>query len=219
MSKEKSPDNDIFDPKEADPGAVNTTVVVDAPAAEVDMAALKAEMKLDILKLQADQLDVTYHPAIGIDKLQAKVAAAIIANTAPPEPVKVIEPVVESPIARNARLRKEAFRLVRVVVNNMNPIRTTVEGEYLTAGNSVVGSITKYVPFHVEAGFHIPHIIYEQLRDRMCQTFHTVKDRVTGVESSKTRLIHEFNIIILPPLTEEEMKELARRQAASHSID
>lgn len=210
MSTKK--DTNIFD-KDA------VEVSVEQPAPVIDMEALKAEMRLDMLKAQADELTIAYHPAIGADKLQAKIAATIIANAAPPEPVEEVKPFVESPAVIKARLRKDAMRLVRVIVNCMNPAKLAVEAEYLTAGNSVIGSVTRLVPFNLEEGTHIEHILYEQLRDRMCQTFRIVKDRATGVETSKTIMIKEFNIIMLPQLTHEELKELARRQAAGHNID
>ena len=53
---------------------------------------------------------------------------------------------------------------------------------------------------------------------RQCQVFTTVRDR-RGNASRKGKLIKEFSIEVLDPLTEDELKELAQRQAMSKSVE
>jgi hypothetical protein len=100
----------------------------------------------------------------------------------------------------------------------MNPAKKEWDGEIFTAGNSLVGSMTKYVPFNADDGWHVPRIIYQQLVQRQCQVFTTVRDS-RGNTSRKGKLIKEFAIEVLPMLTAEELKDLAQRQAMAKSID
>jgi hypothetical protein len=60
--------------------------------------------------------------------------------------------------------------------------------------------------------WHVPRIIFNQLRDRQCQIF-TTKKTVRGGTQREGKLIREFSVVELPPLTEKELKELGQRQA------
>lgn len=99
----------------------------------------------------------------------------------------------------------------------MNPAKNEWEGEIFTAGNSVVGSYSKFVPFNTDEGWHVPRIILNQIQQRQCQIFQTVKDS-RGNSTRKGKLIKEFAVEILDPLTPEELAELARRQAATRAV-
>jgi len=186
-------------------------------------AASAEEMELKLLKERADQMKLSYHPSIGVATLRAKIAAVLNNEVAPKEEVVPVEakakPMVESDLDKKARLRAESHKLVRVIVNCMNPSKQNWEGEFFTVANSVVGTVRKYVPFNLEAGFHIPHIIYEQLLERKCQVFYTSTDSRNRMKTRKGKLINEFNVVVLPQLTPEELKELALQQAANNSID
>jgi len=180
--------------------------------------------ELTTLKQRADTLGIPYHPSIGLEKLREKVAAAIegkpevddSANTDANVSPEVTEPVEETMEQRRARKRREATELIRVNVTCMNPAKKEWEGELFTAGNSLVGSHTKFVPFNTEDGWHIPRILYNQISQRQCQIFVTSKDsRGNSVRTGK--LIKEFGIEILPMLTQKELDELARRQAMSNN--
>lgn len=162
------------------------------------------------LKAKADLMGLSYHPSIGLDKLREKVNAALNDTAAPAE--EAPKAVEESPTEFRMRKRAEANELVRIRVACMNPAKKELEGEFFTAGNSVVGSFTKYVPFNTEDGWHVPRIIYNQIIDRMCQIFFTVtNDR--GDKIRKGKQIREFAVEVLPELTYEELTALAQRQA------
>jgi len=179
--------------------------------------------ELATLKARADMLGVTYHPAIGLEKLKTKVAAALsgeqeqAAAEAKPELAAAAE-VPETEGAKRLRLKRKANELVRIRVSCMNPAKAEWEGEIFTCGNSLVGSVKKFVPFNTEDGWHVPRIIYEQMRERQCQIFVAVRDS-RGNTSRKGKLIKEFAIEVLAPLTAEELHDLAQRQAISKSID
>ena len=186
--------------------------------------------ELASLKSRADLMGVAYHPSIGLEKMREKINAAIeqtgdansedaaveqaqvAADTAAAAPV-----AAETQLQYHARKKREANELVRVRVTCMNPSKSEWEGEIFTSGNSLVGSVTKYVPFNNEEGWHIPRIIYNMMRDRMCQIFVAAKDS-RGNTTRQGKLIKEFGIEVLPDLTAEDLNELAQRQAVSHAI-
>lgn len=189
----------------------STEVVVD------ELAALKA---------RADQLNLTYHPSIGLEKLREKVNAAINSTdasveTKDPEPTAAATeaaPVEETLSERRMRLRRESNELVRIRVTCMNPAKKEWEGEMITSGNSTIGTFTKFIPFNNDEGWHVPRIILRQLQERQCQIFTSARDS-RGNTIRKGKMIKEFAIEILPPLTVEELQELALKQAATNAID
>lgn len=182
-------------------------------AIEIPEEDLPVQDELTTLKARADLMGISYHPSIGVDKLREKIQAHLDGEEAKqPEEPKVEETKGKS---RQDR-RREAAELVRVNIACMNPLKKEWEGEIITAGNSEVGTFKKYVAFNTEEGYHIPRIILKQLQSRQCQTFYAAKDE-RGNRIRKSKLIKEFNIEILPPLTPEELAELARRQSMSKS--
>lgn len=177
---------------------------------------LPVQDELAVLKARADALGISYHPSIGVEKLREKINAALKKDEVPQE--APAEDANETESERRNRLRQEASKLVRIRLTCMNPHKKEWQGEFITAGNSVVGTFTKFIPFNADEGWHVPHIIYEQLRDRECQVFVTVRDS-KGNATRKGKTIKEFAIEVLPPLTEEELKDLAQRQAMTKSVD
>jgi hypothetical protein len=212
-------------------------VETDAP---VDNTEELQEDELTVLKARAKAIGVPFHPNIGLETLRERIAEKLRAKDLkniklePGAPkineVEATEPVTDySPeeIAngyanrdtskltkqqlRNESIR-EANKLVRIRVVNMNPNKREWAGEIITVSNSVVGTFRKFIPFKNTEGYHVPQIILQALRERQCQIF------VNGTTSNNQRikrpvLIPEFSIDVLPPLTVEELKELAQRQA------
>ena len=181
--------------------------------------------ELDELKARADLMGVTYHPSIGLEKLREKVNAAVNSKPTDDAPVQDTGPTEVAAVAtqetenqRRLRRKREASELVRIRLTCMNPNKREWEGEIFSAGNSLVGTFTKYVPFNVDDGWHVPQIILEMIRARQCQIFYTEKSR-NGVNVRKGKLIKEFNVEVLPPLTPAELHDLAQRQAMAKSID
>lgn len=182
--------------------------------------------ELDTLKFRAEQLGIKFHPSIGVDSLRAKVNAKLNDQ---PDPDEAAAPSLvkgagaastapaaeESDAQRRNRLKKESNVLVRVNVGCMNPAKKEWEGEIFTVGNSVIGTHRKFVPFNTEDGYHIPAAILQVMQDRKCQIFVTRKSKNGGPDKREGKLIKEFNIEILPPLSQSELNELARRQAAA----
>lgn len=180
--------------------------------------------ELEALKKRADMVGFKYHHRIGVDRLREELAAFMqgqdtqeaVAEAAvqPKRPNLSVHP--ETPGEAKARRQKEAARLVRVRVACMNPNKREWEGEIFTVSNSDVGTFKKYVPFNNDAGWHIPTIMLKTLQEKECQIFQTVNRPGPNGQPTKVREgknIKEFNIEILPPLTEQELKDLANQQA------
>jgi len=182
-----------------------------------DTDEILTQDELTTLKARADLLGITYHPSIGLEKLREKINAAT-SDEVPQANAGQASPQEENVNQKRARLKKEALELVRIRVTCMNPAKAEWEGEIFTVGNSAIGSVTKYVPFNADAGWHVPRIIYQQLAERQCQIFTTVTDS-RGNKSRKGKLIREFAIEVMPPLTPEELRDLAQRQAMAKAID
>ena len=191
---------------------------------DVDVEVEETEVvtdELTVLKARADKLGISYHPSIKLEKLRAKVKEFLADDgEVDAEDEAPVASTKEKETANQLRVRKrkEANALVRVRVACMNPNKKEWDGEIITTGNSTVGTIKKYVPFNAEDGYHVPRMIYEQLLQRQCQVFYTHKDS-KGNKSRKGKLIKEFSIELLPPLTAGELKDLAQRQAMAKSGD
>jgi hypothetical protein len=187
--------------------------------------------ELDSLKAKADKMGVKYHPSISADKLREKITAKLNgtpevpdapaedAAAAPAAVVQAEAPAVETENQRKLRKKREASELVRIRVTCMNPNKKDWDGEIFTAANSTVGTFKKYVPFNADEGWHVPRIIYNMIVQRQCQVFVTKKRGPNGISSKEGKMIREFAVEVLPMLTEEELHDLAQRQAMAKSID
>lgn len=182
-------------------------------------AEVVVQDELEALKARANLLGVKFHPSISLEKLREKVNAAVTSEGEAEEPSNSPSETKEETIGeKRKRLKAEALKLVRIRLTCLNPAKKEWEGEIITVGNSLIGSVKKFVPFNADDGWHVPHVIYEQLKERQCQIFQTATD-ARGNKVRKGKLIKEFAIEVLPPLTKEELEELARRQAMTKAID
>jgi hypothetical protein len=170
------------------------------------------------LKAQADELGITYHPSIGAVKLQEKITdwhahTDVTVNQNPSEAalddVPATSVTTTTLTTLRSRKKKEQTALRRIRLTCMNPMKSAWKGELITVGNSVTGSITKYVPYNEV--WHVPQIMLNVIKDRMCQIF---PDKKSGVVVAGGKIIPEFAIEELAPLTEVELKDLAQRQGS-----
>lgn len=189
---------------------------------EIENEDVIVQDELTTLKERATLMGLKFHPSISLDKLREKVNAATNESDEPDVEVvsaKAVAPVIEETMnQKRNRLKKEALALVRIRLTCMNPAKAEWEGEIFTIGNALIGSVKKFVPFNADDGWHVPAIILKQLQERQCQVFVSAKD-ARGNNVRRGKLIKEFAIEILPPLTKTELDELARRQAMSKAID
>jgi len=171
--------------------------------------------ELNLLKERADRMGISYHPSIGVTSLKGKIAEHMGEEE---EKAVIVKPGKrkETIPERNQRLRKEANVLVRIRLTNMNPAKKAWPGEIVSVSNSAIGCIKKFIPFNADA-YHIPQVLLSVLQEKMFQTFYTVT--VAGQKVKRSKLTKEFAIEILPFLTQDEMKELARKQAMNKPLE
>ena len=164
-----------------------------------------AEKTIEELKDLADELGIKYHPSISASKLADKIDNfAEVEEEPEPDP---------TPIRTAAEIRKEATALVRVRVTCMNPAKSAWDSEIFCVGNRHTGNLKKLVPFDVE--WHVPKMILDMIQSRKCQIFQSVKRKTAQgvINAVEGKIVKEYNVEILPPLTEKELEALAQRQA------
>lgn len=185
---------------------MNTDIVVTTENAQNELA---------LLKERADMMGIKYSPNIGIETLKERINAVLSSPKASLKGKTINETIRDY----HARLRREANRLVRIRLTCMDPAKKNWPGEIITVANGVVGTVKKYIPYqNNEEGYHVPQIIFDFLKDRKYQAFRTV----TGPKGRPIKqgyLANAYAIEELPPLTPQELKDLAQRQALNHSID
>jgi hypothetical protein len=163
-----------------------------------------APNELDTLKERATTMGIKFHPSISIDKLRDKVNVAL-------QPTEEVAPISKK--AAVIKARNEASAQIRVNVVCMNPAKKEWQGEIFITGNTRIGTFKKYVLFDTTDGYHVPKIIYDLLKAKKFQMFKTETTR-NGVAKRVGILANEFAIETLPQLTETELADLAKQQAA-----
>lgn len=169
---------------------------------------------------QADELGIKYHHNASDETIQKLIDAHVADETeaANPDvlPLSECEPMDEKLFARKypkqAADRKSAGRLIRCRIQCMNPAKKDWPGEIFSVGSAKLGTFKKFVPFNSPEPYHIPKIIYDMLLEKKCTVFYTERDD-RGNKIRKGRLVPEFAIEVLKPLSREELSDLARQQA------
>ena len=168
------------------------------------------QTELELLKQRADEMDIGYHPKIGVESLKKKI------NTKINPPTKAGSDSLQGNNSERMRLMKEAKILKRVLIINQNPTKKEWGGEYIGVSNSAIGTIKRYVPFDLET--HVEDIILKQIKTRKMTRFYTEKNEL-GQKVRKFRLVPEFSVSMLDPLTPAELKQLADDQVKRGAID
>lgn len=163
------------------------------------------EDELTVLKERATVMGIQFHPAIGLEKLRGKVNEAL-------QPVAKLTATQQKNLEIRA-VRKDAMKLIKVNVSCMNPSKLEWDGEIFTTGNSVIGTIKRYVHFNTD--WHVEQAILNMLIERQAQIFVTVKGKA-GRKERKGKLIKEFTIAYPEKMTQAELDKLAQRQAMAN---
>lgn len=167
------------------------------------------------LEARARILNINFHTNISTDKLRERVNAAIQGNGPEAESDRPVKG--ESDAVRRSRLKKEASKLVRVRIHCNDPAKKEWPGEYITVGNNAVGTYRKYIPYNQDEPTHIYQIMFNALREKRVQVFATKKGK-NGIPIREAKSIAAYTIEVLPPLTQEELTELARSQVARNAL-
>ena len=188
---------------------------------------------LDELKAQADKLGVKYHHMAGEAKIQAAIDAHLAKNRteerssladdfgAPINPSHVKDGKIVPMTSEEYRAKylpdrkKNLNRLIRCRVTCMNPAKRAWEGEIISVGSAKNGTFKKFIPFDGRE-WHIPKVIYDELLDRKCTVWSNGKDS-RGRTIRKGRLVSEFSVQVLEPLTRQELDDLKKQQALANA--
>lgn len=173
--------------------------------------------ELDVLKARATKMGLKFSPNIGVETLRTKIENALNGTKEEEQPKE--EPTVSKAVKDNqlrSQLRKDALKLIRIRVTDLDPKKKDLPGEILCAANEFVGTVKRYVPYNGEP-WHVEQIILNMMQDRKFLSIKTVKKR--GEEMSiEKKWVKEYAIEILEPLTKEELAKLANAQAAAGSV-
>jgi hypothetical protein len=181
--------------------------------------------KLTQVRGEADKLGLNYHHRAGVDKIQSLIDNRIGTQVVPvaivaAEPVQhkvpteLVVPMTATKFKQDqlANRRKRCAQLVRVRIQNMNPMKKDWPGEIISTGSARLGTFKKFIPFNNPEPYHIPQIIYDVLKEKECSIFYDESSRL-GHKVRKSRLVKEYAIEVLTPLTKEQLSDLARTQA------
>ncbi len=113
--------------------------------------------------------------------------------------------------------RREALALRRVNITCKDPMKSSWTGELMSAGNDVIGDVTKYIQYNTEDGYHVPQIILNVLKDKECTIF--VNKRINGQMTHVAKQMKAYSIERLPDLTPEELQDLGADQTARGALD
>ena len=187
------------------------------------------EEELDLLKEQAKLMGIKVSGNIGIDTLRERIrqkresedTSERLEETAKATPAATTPRYMRKSSAQmklRQEQKKEQMKLVRVRVTCLNPLKAHLKGEIFTVANKYVGTVRKFVPFGeaTDNGYHIPHILYEEMKSRKFNSVRTRKGP-NGTLIPETRLVNEFAIEVLPQLTQKELDQLARAQMAANN--
>lgn len=186
--------------------------------------------ELDLLKDRARTLGVEFSGNIGVETLKKRIELKLsgeapgsdededeVAEEAPAEKPRA-KTKAEQEMELRENLRKEKMALVRCRIYNLNPGKRDLQGEIITVRNRYLGTVRKFIPFGeaTDNGYHIPKIIYDDLKARQFQQIGT-KQKNGQIEVTK-RMVPEYSIEVLPSLSKEQLEELALKQAAAERL-
>lgn len=173
-------------------------------------------MEKKLLRSRLAKLGITSSPNASLETLRKKYAECNSENNSS----KIEENSVgnSANIANNSR--NEALKLIRLRIKNLNPSKRELHGEIYTFVNNVIGKISKYVPYD-DAGeaYHVPMVIYHMLKDKKFLQVQTYDDPRTHQKRIVQSWVPEFSLEVLPPLTSEELEDLAIKQKAQAAYE
>ena len=174
--------------------------------------------EITLLKQRADTLGITYSPRIGVDSLRAKIDERL-SEKEPDAPAAGSGKLTknEQTAALRESMHKEQMKMVRLRITNLNPNKKELTGEIFTVANKFLGIVKKYIPYGevTEDGYHVPYILYTELRDRKFLSIKTRQDKTTGQIVVSQNWVPEFALEVLPQLTQAELNKLAAAQSAA----
>lgn len=173
-----------------------------------------------VLLQQAKVMGLSVSNNIGLETLKEKIRAHLEETSAKDEPAEPETPVADKPKTLREVMYQEQMKLVRIRIVNLDPKKASLKGEVFTVANEYIGTVRKFIPYDPEVsenGYHVPYCIYTQLVEKKFLSIRVTT--VNGKEHVSHAWAKEFGIEVLPPLTPEELRQLAQAQLAAGSID
>lgn len=185
---------------------------------ELAKEAMEFERELkQKLRENGKLLGLDFGPNTSIQTMRDQlVAARELILDAPAEEQGKEEPANEFALRR--KLKMENTKLVRIRIACVNPAKADLPGEIFTVHNDFVGTVKKFVPYN-EAGdaYHVPMLLLKFLkRKKFLQIILPPKG---SHAPPTTKMVSEFAITVLDPLTKQELAELARAQGAAEAAE
>lgn len=208
------------------------TLTLNKPLQIPDVEPVKQD-ELASLKERAISMGIGFSNNIGVDALKAKINDKLNGTKTEVDEQEDPIPSVDEPVSQydmplnevtdqailRERMFKENMFLVRVRITNLNPLKKDVTAEWVTVHNKYLGTVRKLIPFGeaTDNGYHIPKILLDVLKERR---FLSLKNNAKKGPASapEQQWVKEFAIEELTPLTQAELDQLARQQAAARGM-
>ena len=177
--------------------------------------------ELAMLKDRARLMGITHSPNIGVETLRTKIKEKLEASE-PKEADEGVnaltgdEPAKTKPKTVRQQLMEEQLKLVRLRISNLDPKKKDLPGEIMCVANEFIGTVKKFIPFDESSdeGYHVPYCLYTMMKERRFLNIQVTK-KANGNEKITQRWSKEFALEVLPPLTQDELKQLASAQLAA----
>ena len=174
---------------------------------------INGKSELDILKAQADRMGISYKANISLTTLKAKIQ--LVQDGELETPLGAVSSTVQEDQA--AEVHQEAMKLVRVQITPLDTNKATnYDCDFFTAGNSVVGNVTRNIPFG--RPWHVEQILVNAIKEKTYQQF-TTKKNAQGADVVAKRNVPAYSVVELPALTTQELKDLADLQARTNALE
>lgn len=175
---------------------------------------INGKSELDILKAQADRMGISYKSNISLTTLKAKIQLVQDGESLEPEASHVDNTAQED---KAAEVYQEAMKLVRVQITPLDTNKATnYDCDFFTAGNSIVGNVTRNIPFG--RPWHVEQILVNAIKEKTYQQF-TTKKNAQGADVVTKRNVPAYSVVELPALTTQELKDLADLQARTNALE
>lgn len=179
-----------------------------------EATTVNGKTELDILKAQADRMGIPYKANISLTTLKAKIQLVQEGESLEPEASRVVNTTQED---KAAEVYQEAMKLVRVQITPLDTNKATnYDCDFFTAGNSVVGNVTRNIPFG--RPWHVEQILVNAIKEKTYQQF-TTKKNAQGADVVTKRNVPAYSVVELPALTAQELKDLADLQARTNALE
>jgi hypothetical protein len=163
---------------------------------------LTNEQELATLKIEADELGITYSPSIGVKKLKEKIAEHTTSTSESSSEPKEVDTAAKT--AKKFKARKltkaeatiaAARNLVKVKVVNLDANEAKLKTQYVCAGNQDF-EVARVIPFNTPIG--LQQCLIDKLKQDKMIVFVDEYDhngRLTGNVTHE--LVDKYNVVIL----------------------